>query len=131
MTDANDRSEAEVIQLAQARSAALIHKDAQAIDQLLAAEFVYTNAAGMILTKAGYLEAYVEQPDLHWQSQDLDEIYVRLYGFAAILTCRVHDQGVAGIEPFDAYFRSTFVWINQPERWQGVSGHTTATDRPG
>ena len=53
-----------------------------------------------------------------------------LPGETAVLTCRVHDQGRIGLEPFDAYYRSIFVWVRQHETWRCVIGQTTSTARP-
>jgi hypothetical protein len=118
--------EQEIIQLAYARSNALVHKDAATLDRLLSATFRYTSVSGITLTKADYLQNYVEAPDIIWTAQVLDEIEVALYEQTAVLTCRVRDQGCYGDQPFDAYYRSTFVWIYQQGRWQCVAGHTSA-----
>jgi hypothetical protein len=119
-----------IVQLAQERSAALVHKDVHVLERLLADEFHYINASGMLLTKAEYLQHYVEPPLVIWASQDMDDIVVRLYGETAVLMCRVHDQGRFGTEPFDAYYRSIFVWVRQHTAWRCVIGQTTATARP-
>jgi ketosteroid isomerase-like protein len=119
-------TEQEIIQLAHERSNALVHKDAVTLDRLLADTFRYTNASGIMVTKAEYFQHYVEPPDVVWTAQVLDETEVVLYPQMAVLTCRVHDQGRYGDQPFDAHYRSTFVWVHQQGRWQCVAGHTTA-----
>jgi hypothetical protein len=120
----------EILQLFQERSTALVHKDIPTLERLLAEEFRYINASGIVLTKAEYLHHYVEAPDVKWLSQDTDELVVQVYGETAVITSRVHDQGHFGPEPFDAYYRSIFVWVRQHGLWCCVIGQTTATMQP-
>jgi hypothetical protein len=123
--------EQEILRLALERSRALVHKDSRALERLLADEFRYINASGILLTKAEYLHEYVESLEVRWTSQHVDDSVVQIYGETAVLTCRVHDQGQIGTEQFDAYYRSLFVWARQQSEWRCVIGQTTATTRPG
>jgi len=122
--------EHEILRLALQRSAALVHKDISTLQRLLADEFRYINASGMVLTKSDYLHQYLESPDIRWLSQELDESVVQIYGETAVLTCRVHDQGQFGTDQFDAYYRSLFVWVRQYGIWRCAIGQTTAIARP-
>jgi hypothetical protein len=123
--------EQDILRLALQRSYALVHKDRRTMERLLADAFRYINASGILLTKADYLREYVESLEIRWTSQDMDESVVELYGDTAVLTCRVHDRGQMGTEPFDAYYRSLFVWARQQGEWRCVIGQTTATASPG
>ena len=124
----NPSPEKELRELLAARTAALVAGDMDALQGMLADDFVYTNASGVVFDKTAYLALYVTSGDMHWQSQDLDDIHVRVYGSAAVITCRIHDrasfQGVA----FDARFRSTQVFINRAGQWRYVAGQTTAAE---
>jgi hypothetical protein len=108
------------------RTAALIQGDIATLKQLLADDFVYTNASGLVFDKTTYLDFYITSGNMHWQAQDLDDLHLRLYGTAAILTCRIHDRATFQGNEFDAYFRSTQVFIMQNGRWQYTAGHTTS-----
>ena len=125
-----DRIAHEIARLAQARGAALVQKDQAAMDRLLANTFRYTNASGVVLSKAEYLEHYVVSTYVRWTEQLLDEVEVMVYGQAAVLTCRVHDVGRYGDEPFDAFYRSTFLWVREGGEWRCAAGQTTETERP-
>lgn len=118
--------EQEIRQLFQARSVALVQKDALTLERLLADEFRYINASGVLLTKADYLHHYVTSSDVRWISQEADDVTVEVYGETAIVTCRVHDRVYFGAELFDATYRSLFVWVRQQESWFCVVGQTTA-----
>ena len=120
----------EIVRLAQARSTALVAKDFVTMDQLLANTFRYTNASGIVLSKAEYFEHYVESSYVRWFEQAMDEVAVTVYGQAAVLTCRVHDVGQYGEEPFDAFYRTTFLWVFLNGAWRCAAGHTSSTERP-
>jgi hypothetical protein len=120
----------EIVRLAEARSAALVGKDLAAMDRLLADTFRYTNASGIVLTKGEYFEHYVESSHVRWAEQAMDEVAVTVYGQAAVLTCRVRDVGQYGEQPFDVFYRSTFLWVRDNGAWRCAAGHTSATERP-
>jgi hypothetical protein len=76
----SDPIEEEIVRLAEARSSALVGKDLGAMDRLLADTFRYTNASGMVLTRAEYCEHYVESSSVRWAEQAMDEVEVTVYG---------------------------------------------------
>ena len=119
-----------ILRLAHARAQALVSKDSAAMRRLLADDFRYINASGMVLSKDEYLEAYVAAAEVRWTSQDLDDCAVACYGDTAVLTCRVHDRGELELEPFDAIYRSLFVWVRAAGEWRCVAGQTTAVAAP-
>jgi hypothetical protein len=126
----SDPTVREIVRLAHERAAALVQKDQASMDRLLADTFRYTNASGVVLTKAAYFEHYVASSSVRWAEQALDEVEVAVYGQAAVLTCRVHDIGQYGDRPFDAFYRSTFLWMFDNDGWRCVAGHTSETERP-
>lgn len=67
----------------------------------------------------------MRSPDVRWHAQELDEVDVALHGDTAILTGRVHDRATFGGEAFDAWFRTTFVYVRAGDRWRCVAGHTS------
>jgi hypothetical protein len=38
----------------------------------------------------------------------------------------VHDVGQYGEQPFDAFYRSTFLWVLDNDAWRCTAGHTSA-----
>lgn len=120
-----------ILRLARQRSHALVHKDSLAMEALLAAEFRYINASGMVLSRDEYIEDYVKSNHIRWTAQDLADCAVTLYGDTAVLTCRVHDRGQMGSDEFDATYRSIFVWVARDGEWRCVVGQTTAQSQGG
>ena len=112
----------EVLEAVLAGSAALVAKDAAALDPLLSDDFLYTTAEGQVLGKAAYLARYLEAPDVHWYAQDLDDIRVRVYGASAVVICRVHDIAALGDQGINAFSRATYSYVVQAGRWRCVAG---------
>jgi hypothetical protein len=115
-----------LLQAAQARSEALVHKDSDTMSRILAEEFVYINSGGEVLTKTGYIENYVLSPDAQWTSQTMEDVHIQIYDTVGVLRCRVHDVAEFAGDPFVASFRSLFVYRRNGNEWQCVAGQTTA-----
>jgi hypothetical protein len=115
-----------LLQVARARSEALVRKDADTMRRILADEFVYINSGGEVLTKTGYIEDYVISPDAQWTSQTMEDVHIQIYDTVGVLRCRVHDVAEFAGDPFVASFRSLFVYRRNGDEWQCVVGQTTA-----
>jgi ketosteroid isomerase-like protein len=129
MTTHAENATQELIDLLRARSTALVQKDAAFFRRVLADDFTYTNASGAVLDKAAYLESYIESQAIQWQAQELDDVDLRLYGGVAVVTCRIHDRATFQGEAFDRHFRSTQVFVQQPDGWRYVAGHTSPAEQ--
>jgi hypothetical protein len=121
----NDSLIQALLQVAQARSDALVQKDSDTMNRILADEFVYINSRGEVLTKTEYIEDYVVSPDVRWTSQTLEAIHTQVYDSTAILRCRVHDVGTFSGQPFVGTFQSLFVYRRDTDTWRCVAGQTT------
>lgn len=124
----NPSPEGELRELLAARTSALVAGDVGALQGILADDFAYTNASGVVFDKTAYLEFYVTSGEMRWQSQDLDDIRVRVYGNVGVVTCRIHDRASYRGAGFDAWFRSTQVFVQQAGRWRYMAGQTTAME---
>ena len=111
-----------------ARSAALVRRDIDALRQILADDFVYTNASGEVFDKAEYLDFYIVSGRMKWQSQDLDDVRIRSCGSVSVLTCRIHDRATFDGNELDAHFRSTQVFVKHADGWRYLAGQTTAIE---
>ena len=118
----------EIAGLFAARAEALVRGDAEFFRRLLDEDFRYTNASGAVFDRAGYLEFYLESGRARWQSQEWDELDVRLAGDVAIATCRLHDRAMFDGAALDARFRSTQVFVKRDGEWRYLAGQTTSCD---
>jgi hypothetical protein len=115
-----------IVERARARSQALIHGDVPALTQILAEDFIYTNASGHVLDRPAYLQTYVTSGAGRFLAQTMSAIRVQVYGEAAVLSCQVHDQIEYQGQRFESDYRSTFVYVRQAGQWRCVAGQTTA-----
>jgi ketosteroid isomerase-like protein len=121
--------EQHVTQLAALRAVALVSRDSSAIENMLAADFVYTNSSGTVMNREQYLREYVQSPDVVWHSQEIEAVKVRVYENIAILTGLVHDRATFGTtHELDAHFRTTQVYLRDSDDiWKYVAGHTSSS----
>jgi ketosteroid isomerase-like protein len=123
---AHESARAEIARLFAARADALVRGDAAFFRRLLDEGFRYTNASGAVFDRAGYLAFYLESGRARWQSQQWDDLDVRVHGDVAVATCRLHDRATFDGEPLDARFRSTQVFVKLEGDWRYVAGQTTS-----
>ena len=104
---------------------ATLKNDFEANDRLLADKWVNINVDGSITTKAKLLEL-LKVGSFKIMSIDNDEIMVRVYGDAAVVTGRSTTRRAGqGDEIVTRQVRFTRVYARQKGRWQVVSAHNT------
>jgi ketosteroid isomerase-like protein len=103
--------------------------DAASLEGALAGDFIGIGPRGFMLTKDQWLERH-ESGKLRYRSLVLDEVQVRLYGDAAVVTGRQSAEGK--YEDFDLrdQFRATLVFVKQRERWMLAGLHLSPIAGP-
>ena len=81
---------------------------------------------GDVITKKESLEAR-KNSQLHYDSIDLSDMVVRVYGNTAIVTARADVKGSDVGADFSGPYRFTRVWVKRNGRWQVVSYQATVT----
>ena len=93
-----------------------LHGDTTFLGRVLADDFVGLGPRGFMLTKGEWLQRH-ESGDLKYESFQVDEVQVRLYGDAAVMigretaTAKYQGQDVPG------QFRATLIFVEQHGRW--------------
>jgi hypothetical protein len=117
--------EQEVVQLTDAWVAAELRGDTAFLERVLVEDFIGIGPLGFMLTKREWLARY-QSGDLTYEALDLDEVRVRVYDEAAVLTGRQVQQAAYRGNRIDAQFRITLVFVHQHGQWQLASLHLSA-----
>ena len=119
-------SEPEVLEAAARRAAALAQQDWSLLEQLLHADFVYTNSQGTRLDRTVYLD-FVRTGPLRWNAQSYDDVRVCLAGATAVLTGVVVDDVTVDGDRHVLRFATTQTYVLADGGWSYLAGHTSTT----
>jgi ketosteroid isomerase-like protein len=116
----------EVLELERHTKDAMVHSDAQFTEKSLADNYIAIGPLGNVITKTDTVEAR-RTSQLHYQSFDVSEVAVRVYGDTAIVTARAEVKGNDLGQDFSGPYRFTRVWVKHNGEWHTVSYQATAT----
>jgi ketosteroid isomerase-like protein len=106
-------------------------RDIEALSRILADDFLFTSASGALINKMQYLSATIKAPDMTLESfVGSEDVKVRLYAEAAVVTSRGAHRGPPLIRDPAARYRLTDVWVKQQGRWQAVASQATRVQQP-
>ena len=109
----------------QAKEASL-RRDADFSLRTLADDYVAITPLGQVTTKQETVSAR-RSGQLRYESMDVSDMVVRLYGDTAVVTARADVKGHQLGEDFSGPYRYTRVWVRRNGRWQTVSYQATVT----
>lgn len=115
----------EIDQLEQAWCTAVLHGDADALGNLLAADYISITAKGMLQTRAQAIEN-LRTRQTQIVSLVLSDRKIRFYGFTAVVTSLAQVQGTKDNEDISGSFRYTHVYVRNPAGlWKLVSAEAS------
>lgn len=100
--------------------------DRAALDTILAADFIHPVSAGVFLSKAQHITWAVAHPGPKDRRQQFDQLQVRVYGSAAVVTGMVISTDPAGHEEKTVF---TDVFAKRNGRWQAVNAQENPVAR--
>jgi ketosteroid isomerase-like protein len=109
----------------QAKEASL-RRDADFSLRTLADDYVAITPLGQVTTKQETISAR-RSGQLRYESMNVSDMVVRLYGDTAVVTARAEVKGRQLGEDFSGPYRYTRVWVRRNGRWQTVSYQATVT----
>ena len=121
----DDQDTRRLKEIQQQLAAAWVARDRDAIERLVAPDWVVTHVAGQRLTRSDVLRDMLESDATRIESMTADEVEVRLFGEAAVVTGRTHARGVQSGATFDVVLRFTDVFVRRSDQWQAVASHAT------
>jgi hypothetical protein len=112
--------EQEVLRLADAWATAELRGDTTFLESTLADDFIGIGPLGFMLTRQEWLARH-QSGDLKYESFNLDEVKVRMYNDAAILTGRQVQNAAYRGNSIQGQFRTTLVFVQQQGQWRLAS----------
>ncbi len=107
-------------------SEASLRRDAEFPPRTLAEDYVAISPLGQITTKQDTLSAR-KSGQLRYDTIDVSDMVVRVYGDTAVVTARADVKGHQLGEDFSGPYRYTRVWVRRTGHWQAVSYQATVT----
>jgi ketosteroid isomerase-like protein len=98
--------------------------DAEALDRLWAADYIFVNPAGQVVTKAQRL-AMLRSGELKIESYTRDDESIRIYGNTAIVTYRSTVKAQRNGNDISSQRRVITVLVRKDNRWQAVAQQST------
>jgi ketosteroid isomerase-like protein len=119
----------EIKKIDRERIQAQVGADAVALDRIYADDFIGVGPSGTLRTKKDVLSDF-KSGSLKFQSITTDDVWIRVYGNAAVETglSTMKGQDAAKVVPEENRF--TRVWIKQGGRWRLVANHYSNLVKP-
>jgi predicted ester cyclase len=112
-----ERTEQDVARLVDAWAAAELRGDVAFLDGVLADDFVGIGPLGFMLTKQEWLARY-QSGDLKYTAFTVDDVRVRVYSEAALVTCRQVQQATYRGADIPGQFRASLTFVRQDGQWR-------------
>lgn len=116
----------EIIDLERQAKEAALKRDAAFSEKTLADDYVAISPLGQVINKADTIAAR-KTAQLRYESIEISEMVVRLYGNTAVVTARAEVKGRELGEEFSGPYRFTRIWVRRSGRWMTVSYQATVT----
>ena len=116
----------EIVDMERQTKEATLHRDAEFPMRTLADDYVAITPLGQVTTKQEALSAR-RSGQLRYESMNITDMVVRLYGDTAVVTARADVKGHKLGEDFSGPYRYTRVWVRRNGHWQTVSYQATVT----
>jgi hypothetical protein len=111
-------TEAELLELAENLRTAELRGDVAFLERTLTADFMGIGPRGFVLSKEEWLGRH-RSGDLKYESLDRDEVALRTYTDAAILTSREHGKTLyKGQEVPVGELRATYTFVRRGGNWR-------------
>jgi ketosteroid isomerase-like protein len=120
---ASSADASKLIALENAWNQAQLHHDAEALDTLVADDFVYTDYDGTVMDKTKFLSD-LKDPAFRASLIANEDVKVHMYSNAAVVFGTYHTKGSYNGKAFDHRGRFTDTWLRRDKLWQCVASHT-------
>jgi ketosteroid isomerase-like protein len=116
----------EIVDMERQAKEASLHRDADFPVRTLADDYVAITPLGQVTTKQEAISSR-RSGQLRYESMNITDMVVRLYGDTAVVTARADVKGHQLGEDFSGLYRYTRIWVRRNGHWQTVSYQATVT----
>ena len=119
------RAQEEIKKVEQERNQAVLRSDTAALDRMTSNDYTIINQQGELRTKAQILDG-VKSGAIKFDSRELSDLNVRVYGNTAVVTGRVTQKATENGKDTSGENRFTRVYVKEKGRWVSVALQITA-----
>jgi hypothetical protein len=116
----------QILELERQSKDAAIHRDPDFSARTLADDYLGITPLGQVITKGDTVAAR-KSGQLRYDSIEISDMVVRVYGSTAVVTARADVKGRDLGEEFNGPYRFTRIWVRRNGHWQAVSYQATVT----
>jgi hypothetical protein len=116
----------EIVDMERQAKEASLRRDPEFPQRTLAEDYVAITPLGQVTTKQDTVSAR-KSGQLRYDTINISDMVVRLYGDTAVVTARADVKGHQLGEDFSGPYRYTRVWVRRSGHWQAVSYQATVT----
>jgi ketosteroid isomerase-like protein len=116
--------EREIKSLEEARNQAVLHGDVTALDRMTSDDYTFITLKGELRTKGDILKGFASG-SFHYESREISDLKVRVYGDMAVVTGRSVQKGMENGKDYSGDYRFTRVYVKEKGRWLTVALQTT------
>jgi hypothetical protein len=116
----------QILDLERQSKDAAVHRDAEFSQRTLADDYVAITPLGQVITKSDTVAAR-KSGQLRYDSIEISDVVVRVYGNTAVVTARADVKGRDLGEEFNGPYRFTRIWVRRNGQWLAVSYQATVT----
>jgi len=120
----SDSAKEEILNIERERNKAIIGGDAAALERMTADDYSFITLRGELRTKAEIVQGF-KSGSFHYDSREISELNVRIYGSTAVVTGRSNQKGKENGKDYSGDYRFTRVYSKQDGRWITVALQTT------
>jgi ketosteroid isomerase-like protein len=114
----------EIKALEETRNQAVLKGDVAALDRMTSDDYTFITLRGELRTKAEILKGFASGA-FKYQSREISDLKVRLYGDSAVVTGRSSQKGTENGKDYSGAYWFTRVYVKQNGRWVSVALQTT------
>jgi ketosteroid isomerase-like protein len=119
------QDESFLAQLQQELAKAWVGDDRAAIERIIARDWRSTGPDGSSNDRASVLAEVFETRVHRIHRLEIDDIVVRVFGDAAVVTGRTHGVGDYAGTPYDVVIRFTDTFVRRDGEWSAVASHAS------